>query len=150
MPAVIDNLALVQDILDRMLPSADLQPLLDHLADDVAFAVTTRGAGSDVHRGRGKAAVGDYFASLGDLVAFWRVKSSWSGGRVVVLAEERFTIQPCELTVHGEVALIFDLRDGLITRLIVVEDAPAAPTVEGAALLVDIEGLAAEPSCPAG
>ena len=67
----------------------------------------------------------EYFEALGDLIAFWRVKSSWSGGRVVVLAEERFTIQPCDLIAASELALIFDLRNGLITRLLVVEDPPA-------------------------
>ena len=139
MPAVMDNLALVQDILDRMLPSADLRPLLDHLADDVSFTVAAPNSHPEAQEGSGKAAVLDYFATLGDLVAFWRVKSSWSGGRVVVLAEERFTIHPGDLAAHSELALIFDLRDGLITRLLVVEDPP-----------VDIRRVTAEASCPAG
>jgi ketosteroid isomerase-like protein len=126
MPAVMDNLTIVQDILDRMLPTADLQPLLDHLADDVALTVAApHGGSADTQEGRGKAAVLDYFATLGDLLTFWRVKYSWSGGRVVVMAEERFTIQPGGLAAQSELALIFDLRDGLITRLLVVEDPPA-------------------------
>ena len=44
---------------------------------------------------------------------------------MVVMAEERFTIQPGGLAAQSELALIFDLRDGLITRLLVVEDPPA-------------------------
>ena len=34
-----NNLALVNGILDRMLASGDIQPLLDSLADDVMFTV---------------------------------------------------------------------------------------------------------------
>jgi hypothetical protein len=34
-----DNLALVKGILDRVLASGDIQPLLDGLADDVMFTV---------------------------------------------------------------------------------------------------------------
>ena len=142
MPAVMDNLALVQDILDRMLPSADLEPLLDHLADDVVFAVTAPDGGSDAAQSRGKAAVREYFAALGDLVAFWRVKSSWSGNRVVVLAEERFILEPSGLEADSELALIFDLRDGLITRLFVVEESPAlaGAAAESAPAIETVEG----------
>ena len=131
MLAATHDLDLVQDILDRMLPSADVQPLLEHLADDVEFTVTAPDGGSDTHRGTGKAAVLDYFETLGDLIAFWQVKYSWSGGRVVVMAEENFTIQPCDLAAHSELALIFDVRDDLITRLLVVEDAPALAGADG-------------------
>jgi hypothetical protein len=150
MPAVMDNLALVQDILDRMLPEADLDPLLDHLADDVAFTVAAADAGPDGQEYRGKSAVHEYFAALGELLAFWRVKSSWSGSRVIVLAEERFIIQPCDIAAHGELALIFDLEEGLITRLMIVEDPPGSSAWTQPALLVDIEALTAESSCPAG
>ena len=122
MPAVLDHLALVQDILDRMLPAADLAPLLDHLADDVVFTVAAPHTGPDGWERIGKSAVLDYFAPLGDLIAFWRIKSSWSGSRVVVLAEERFIIQPCDIAAQGELALIFDLEEDRITRLMVVED----------------------------
>jgi ketosteroid isomerase-like protein len=149
MPAVVDNLALVQDILERMLPSADLEPLLDHLADDVAFAVTAPDGGPALHRGRGKAAVREYFAALGDLIAFWQVKSSWSGGRVVVVAEERFTLQPCDLAVQSEVALVFEVRNERITRLLVVEDPPAVAALAEPPM-VDIGALTAEPFWPAG
>jgi ketosteroid isomerase-like protein len=124
MPAATDNLALVKGILDRMLPSGDLRPLLDGLAEDVVFMVATPDDGPDTYQGAGKAAALDYFANLGDLVAFWRVTYSSSGARVLVRGEESFTLQPSGLEAHGEFALLFDLRDGLITRLLVVEDPP--------------------------
>jgi ketosteroid isomerase-like protein len=121
MPAAVDNLALVKGILDRMLPSGDLRPLLDGLADDVVFTMATDDDGPDTYQA-GKAAVLDYFVNLGDLIAFWRVTYSSSGARVLVRGEERFTLQPSGLEAHGEFAMQFDFRDGLITRLLVVED----------------------------
>jgi len=128
MHATTDNLALIRDILERMLPASDLQPLLDHLADDVVFTVAGPEGGVNADGGDGKAAVAEYFGTLGALVTFWRVKYAWSGGRVVVLAEERFTIEPIGLAAQSELALIFDVNEGLITRLLVVEDLPAALT----------------------
>jgi ketosteroid isomerase-like protein len=128
MHATTDNLALIRDILERMLPAADLQPLLDHLADDCVFTVAGPEGGVNADGGGGKAAVAEYFGTLGDLVTFWHMKYAWSGGRVVVLAEERFTVQPIGLAAQSELALIFDVHDGLITRLLVVEDLPAALT----------------------
>jgi ketosteroid isomerase-like protein len=124
MPAAVDNLALVRGILDRMLPSGDLRPLLDGLADDVVLTVATPDDGPDTYHGAGKAAVLDYFGNLVDLFAFWRVTYSSRGARVLVRGEERFTLQPSGLEAHGEFALLFDLRDGLITRFLVVEDPP--------------------------
>jgi ketosteroid isomerase-like protein len=127
MPAAVDNLALVKGILDHMLSSGDLRPLLDGLADDVVFTVATPDDGPDTYQGAGKAAVLDYFVNLGDLIAFWRVTYSSSGARVLVRGEESFTLQPGGLEAHSEFALLFDLRDGLITRLLVVEDPPVLP-----------------------
>ena len=121
-----DNLALVKGILDRMLASGDIQPLLDGLAEDVTFTVAPPHRSPDPYQGTGKAAVLDYFVALGDLVTFWRVRYSWGGARVVVRVEESFTIEPGGLAAHSELALLFELRDGLITRLLVVEDPPVS------------------------
>jgi ketosteroid isomerase-like protein len=125
MPAVADNLETVKGMLDRMLPSGDLGPLLDGLTDDVVFTVATSEDGPDTYHGAGKAAVLDYFVGLGDMIAFWRVTYVSRGARVLVRGEESFTLQPGALAAHREFALLFDLRDGLITRLLVVEDPPA-------------------------
>jgi ketosteroid isomerase-like protein len=122
MPAAVDNLALVKGILDRMLPSGDLGPLLDGLADDIVFTVATSDDGPGTYLGAGKSVVLDYFENLVYLFAFWRVTYSSSGARVLVRGEESFTLQPSGLEAHGEFTLLFDLRDGLITRLLVVED----------------------------
>jgi ketosteroid isomerase-like protein len=126
MPIAADNLALVKGILDRMLPSGDLRPLQDGLADDVVFTVATPDDGPDTYDVAGKAAVLDYFMNLGDLVAFWRVTYSSSDTSVLVRGKESFTLQPSGLEAHGEFTLLFDLRDGLITRLLIVEDPPVS------------------------
>jgi ketosteroid isomerase-like protein len=128
--AAVDNLTIVQDILGPMLRSADLQPLRDHLADDATLTVAgpEGAAGPDTEQEQGKAAVLDYFASLGDLLMFWRVRYSWSGGRVVVHVEESFIIEPGGLAAQSELALVVGLRDGRITQLLVVEDPPALAT----------------------
>jgi ketosteroid isomerase-like protein len=128
--AAVDNLTIVQDILGPMLRSADLQPLRDHLADDATLTVAgAKGAaGPDTEQQQGKAAVLDYFASLGDLLKFWRVRYSLSGGRVVVHVEESFLIEPGGLAAQSELALVVGLRDGRITQLLVVEDPPALVT----------------------
>lgn len=124
------NTALVEHILDRVLPAADFQPLLDHIADDVKFEVTAPD-GTRSPETRGKQAVMDYFANIGDIVTFWQVKVYGSGERVVVLGDETFTIQNRGVTIRSEFALMFGIHGGLITRLLIIEDlsafaAPAA------------------------
>jgi ketosteroid isomerase-like protein len=119
MLSTIDNLALVKEMLDRVLTTGEVRPLLEGLADDVAFTVTAPDA--KPRDATGKAAVREYFQTVGDLVTFWRVKYSRNGERVAVLAEESFTIEPGGLEAESHVALLFELRNGLIVRLLVVE-----------------------------
>jgi ketosteroid isomerase-like protein len=119
MPTTTRNLALVKGILERMVRSRDFRPLVDALTDDVVFTLLTLDGGYDVDQG--KTPIFDYLEPLGELVTFWRVRYYWSGARVVVLAEERFTIQPCGLAAHSRFDLLFDLRDGRITRFGIVE-----------------------------
>jgi hypothetical protein len=45
---------------------------------------------------------------------------------VLVRVEESFTFEPGGLAAHSELALFFELRDGLITRLLVIEDPPVS------------------------
>jgi ketosteroid isomerase-like protein len=127
MPTGMDNLTMVKDVLGRVLPSGDLGPLLDALADDIEFEVVAPGGGLHIHRGIGKAAVHDYFATLGDLITFWRPRCALNGPRVDVQVEECFTIQPGGFPVHGGCTLQFGLRDGRIASLLVVEEPPGFP-----------------------
>jgi len=127
MLSTIDNLALVKEMLDRVLTTGRVRPLLEGLAEDVAFTVTAPDA--KPREATGKAAVREYFQTVGDLVTFWRVKYSRNGERVAVLAEESFTIEPGGLEAESHVALLFELRNGLIVRLLVVESPPVSASV---------------------
>lgn len=128
MRVTTDNLALVKGIVDHVLVSGDLRPLLDGLAEDVVFRVA--GPDGGPNEATGRAAVLDYFEPLGDLITFWQATYSWQGERVLVEAEESFTILPAGLAVRREVALMFDLRDGLITRLS-IEENPSGVAASG-------------------
>jgi ketosteroid isomerase-like protein len=128
MRVTTDNLALVKGIVNHVLVSGDLRPLLDGLAEDVVFRVA--GPDGGPNEATGRAAVLDYFEPLGDLITFWQATYSWQGERVLVEAEESFTILPAGLAVRSEVALMFDLRDGLITRLS-IEENPSGVAASG-------------------
>jgi ketosteroid isomerase-like protein len=121
MSAVTHNLELIRDILDRM-QAGDVRPLGERLAPDAAFSVAGPDGCLSPHLGDGKQAALDYFAALGDIMTFWRVRYSGGGERVIVLGEERFTTQPAGLEADAEFALLFDIRGGLITQLVVIED----------------------------
>jgi hypothetical protein len=45
-----------------------------------------------------------------------------AGEQVIAWGKERFTIEGCELEGACEFALVFDVDDGAVTRLLVVED----------------------------
>jgi ketosteroid isomerase-like protein len=126
MLSTIDNLALVKRMLDHTLATGSLQPLLDGLADDVVLAVTPPDD-VDPHEATGKDAVREYFQTAGDLMTFWRVQYSWNGDCVAVLAEESFTLEPGGLAAESQVALLFELRDGLIIRMLVAENPAMLP-----------------------
>ena len=128
MRVTTDNLALVKGIVNHVLVLGDLRPLLDGLAEDVVFRVA--GPDGGPNEATGRAAVLDYFEPLGDLITFWQATYSWQGERVLVEAEESFTILPAGLAVRSEVALMFDLRDGLITRLS-IEENPSGVAASG-------------------
>ena len=126
MPLATDNLALVKEILGRMMSTGDVRPLLDALDDDVGFSVAiSRDEDPEAAQTTGKDAVLEYFESLGELITFWRVRYACAGTQVVVLAEESYTIQPAGIPVHSAFALVFELHEGLITRLTITDDPPA-------------------------
>ena len=123
----MDNLAYVRSILDPMLESANPRLLLDHLADDVRFIVRGPGPEAVSPAVGGKAAVLEYFDTLGDLLCFWQASYMSSDGCVVARIEENYVLQPAGLAVRSELALIFELADGVIRGLLVLEDPTPAP-----------------------
>jgi ketosteroid isomerase-like protein len=111
----------VRRAVDRLLEGA-VGPLLELLAEDVEFEVA---GGGDVYGHRkewGKRAVGDYFAGLRGLVAFWQMDYTAAGEQVIAWGKESFTIEHCGLEGGCELALVFDLSEGRITRFLMIED----------------------------
>jgi ketosteroid isomerase-like protein len=118
----MDNVALVKTVVDRILLAADLNPVLDLVAEDLTFEVVFPDSLSVSSADSGKAGMVDYFRALGGIVTFWRIKYFAEGGRVVAVGKERFSMENCELTADSDFALVFEVEEGLITRLLVVED----------------------------
>jgi hypothetical protein len=118
----MENVAVVKTLVDRILLAADLDPVLHLVAEDLTFKVAIPGAMPICFAESGKAGMVDYFRALGGIVTFWRVEYFAEGEHVVVVGKESFSMENCELTADSDFALVFDLEDGLITRLLVVED----------------------------
>jgi hypothetical protein len=118
----MDNTALVKQLVDRILLADDLDPVLHLLADDLSFKVAVPGAMPICFADEGKQGVVDYFNALGGIVTFWRVEYFAQGEHVIAVGKERFSMDNSALTADSDFALVFDVHDGLITRLLVVED----------------------------
>jgi hypothetical protein len=118
----MDNTAIVKRLVDRILLAAELDPVLHLLADDLSFKVAIPGAMPICFADSGKQGMVDYFKALGGIVTFWRVEYFAQGEHVIAVGKERFTTRDCALTADSDFALVFDVHDGLITKLLVVED----------------------------
>ncbi len=126
----MDELTAVKGAIDRLVSGA-LAPLIELLASDVAFEVAGGGATPGWRKHSGRQAVADYFDALGDLPAFWRMEYGAVDGRVIAWGVESFTVRGCELVGGTEFALVFDLREGGVTRLLVIEDLSGASVPAG-------------------
>jgi ketosteroid isomerase-like protein len=124
----------VRHAVDRLL-EGDLGPLLDLLADDVEFEVARDDDGPTRRTAWGPAVVADYFNGLGGLVAFWQMDYGASESQVIAWGKESFTVARSELEGGCEFALVFELEDGMVTGLLVVEDL-AAFVRDGGSLVV--------------
>ena len=136
----MDDMTAVRRAVDRLLAGA-LGPLLDLLAEDVELELATGGDVPACSKEAGKQPVVDYFSALGGLVAFWQIDYTAAGEQVIAWGRERFTVEHCELEGGCEFALVFELSDGVIGRLLVVEDLPAF--VRGGGEVVEASGTAA-------
>ena len=117
----LDDVTAVRRALEGLVGGSS-EALLDLLADEVELDVTGGGRTPRRSRESGKQAVADYFAAVGALVAFWQMEYSASGRRVIARVTESFTIQHLGLEGGCELALVFELSAGLVTRLQVIED----------------------------
>jgi ketosteroid isomerase-like protein len=121
----MDNIALIRNVLEI----EDWPLLVDHLADDVIFKVTVPDGTPISGEFRGKHAVVDHFNRLGSLLEFRQeqpLQYFGEGDRVVVLGKESFDVKESGVTVRGsEYADVFDFREGLITRFLIIQDLSA-------------------------
>jgi ketosteroid isomerase-like protein len=119
-----DDLSAVRQALARML-LGDLAPILGLLAENVAFQVVVGGAEPRCITDWGRQPVVDYMKALGGMMAFWQVDYAARGDQLIAWGKEDFTIEPCGIEASSQFALVFDLADGRIVRLVIVEDLPA-------------------------
>ncbi len=117
----MDDLTAVRRAVDRLV-WGDIEPLLNLLADNVAFEVVGGGDEPDRATDWGQQAVADYFTGLGGLVAFWQIDWTGGGDQVIAWGRESFTVEGCGLEGGCEFALVFEVDGGRITRFQVVED----------------------------
>jgi ketosteroid isomerase-like protein len=117
----MNDMTAVKRAVDRLL-AGDLEPLLHLLAEDVVFEAAIGGDMSISLEDSGKQPVVDYFKALGGIVAFWQMDYSPRGDHLIAWGKESFTVENCGIQGGSEFALVFELRDGLITRFLVVED----------------------------
>jgi ketosteroid isomerase-like protein len=115
----------------------DIEPLLNLLADNVEFKVVGGGDEPAVVTDYGQQAVADYFTTLGGFVAFWQVDYTAGTRQVIAWGKESFTVDGTDLEGGCEFAMVFELADGMVTRLVMVEDLrvwarPAGEPIEAA------------------
>jgi hypothetical protein len=132
----MDDLAAVRPALDRML-LGDPDPMLALLTDDVALQVAVGGDEPSRLENRGKQPVVDYFSALGGMMTFSQIDYTAAGDQLIAWGKEDFTIEPCGIEASSEFALVFDFSEGLITRLLVVEDLPSFIRNGGTSPLAD-------------
>jgi ketosteroid isomerase-like protein len=129
----MNNAAFIQRLLDDAFSTLDFRTLAAHLDEDVVFEVTPPGD-AEVVEARGRDAVVEYFASLGDIVSFWRVQCYGDGERVVAVGAERFTIPRYGVTLGGEFALLLHICGDRIARFLIIEDLARSPELEESTL----------------
>ena len=119
-PSADDNIALLRGIYDPLErgETHDFGRFFEHLADDVLFELPV----GDL---RSKQAVAEYFANAAELLEFNPFEKPLeyfaAGDRVVQLGEETFTVKATGVSHRGEWAWLFEIHDGLITRIVAMQ-----------------------------
>jgi ketosteroid isomerase-like protein len=127
----MNNMAVVQRVMDRILVR-DLESAMTLIAPDAELTLLPTEPSAAAETMRGGDAVLEYFGSLGAIVTFWEVNLVPEGDRVLVLGRESYSLNG-GLESEAEFMLVFQLREALVSRIVVVEnlasEAPLLPTV---------------------
>lgn len=122
----MDTIALARTVIEAGNVSGDWQPLIDHLADDVVFKLTVPDGTPISGEVRGKEAVVQHFANLGNFLGFSQEKPIeyfGNGDRVIVLGRESVEIKKSGVTVPGsDYVTVLDFRGDRITLFLVIQD----------------------------
>ena len=116
-----DGVAILRGIYDPIVrgESQDLRRFFDALADDVVFR-------TPVGELRGKDEVVAYFTTAPDTMEFRPFDSPLEyygdGNRVVVVGDETFEVRGNGATHRSEWAWVYDVHDGIITRIVAIQD----------------------------
>jgi len=118
----------LQTTLKHVVETSDFEPLFAYLADDVVFKVTIPEGTPISGEFRGKQAVIDYFTRIGEIAEFRQEKPLevlTAGNRIVFRGDDSFTVKKTGRIARSEYAIVFDLRDGLIARFVIIQDLSA-------------------------
>jgi ketosteroid isomerase-like protein len=99
--------------------SDSFEPFFEALADDVVLKLS-------VGELRGKQAVIDYFTTAATVLEFRPFETPLryfgDGDQVVIVGDETFRVKETGVTHQADWAWVYDVHDGLITRILAIED----------------------------
>jgi ketosteroid isomerase-like protein len=120
-----DNVGLLKSIFEEVYSTGNIQPLLDHMAEDVVWKVTIPDGTPISGEFRGKQAVAAYFDRLPGIAEFQQLRPPeyvGHGDQVIVLGYEDYTVKKTGKSFRGEYATVTDFDEGRITKMVVIQD----------------------------
>ncbi|WP_257454731.1 nuclear transport factor 2 family protein [Archangium lipolyticum] len=119
------NVDRTRQIFEEMSRTGSVQPLLDKLDDDATFKLSLPPGTPLSGEFCGRLAIVDYFDRLDEVLDVQEIHT-WNfvgnGDQVIVLGDEQFIVRKTGRSCRSEFAFILDFRDGMIVRVLVIED----------------------------
>ena len=102
------------------------EPFLNHLASEVEFSATI-GCGTPVSGlFKGKQEVERYFREILPTVASFEQLQPQefviAPGRAIILGDDQYTILKNRKVYHSPYAMVLDIKEGLITKVLIIQD----------------------------
>jgi ketosteroid isomerase-like protein len=119
------NVERMRQIFEEMERTGSPQPLLEQMAEDAVYKLTVPPGTPLSGEFRGKRAITDCFGLVDEVLEVLEVHT-WdfigNGKQVIVLGDERFVVRRTGKVRQSEFAFVVDFRDGMIARVLVIED----------------------------